>query len=98
MATKGTRWAELDVAARAMPPKEWREQLAALARDERFAAVVAWLQTQEAGWSAAVADQARAAQHGQLAHAAGSLFCVQTLLSGLRGIIEPPQKPPTPGD
>ncbi len=98
MATKRTRWADLVELSQAMDPAEAKAQIRSLASDQRFAAVVSWLNANAASWAAAVADQRLAAEHGKLAHAAGSLHCCQSLCGSLRQIVDPPVAPPNPGD
>lgn len=98
MAKKRTRWLDLVELSRGMDPVEAQAQIRSLAADQRFAAVVAWLRSKEEAWAATVASQGMAAEHGKLAHAAGSLYCCQALSGSLRQIVEPPAPPPNPGD
>lgn len=65
-----------------------RAELKSLAKDERWAAVVAWLEGNIRAYSVAVADQRRADKAGSLAHCAGSLYALQLLRSQARALME----------
>ena len=80
---------ELQRAADDLDPRLVDEQLRELARDPRFAAVLAWLDRNNAAWQASVSQQRLADSHGKLAHAAGSLYAVSLLKNQLAALLEP---------
>lgn len=67
-----------------LSPKQAREELVQIARDQRFAAVVAFIEAHRLSWSQAVGAQSMASDHGKLAHAAGSLHATDRLIGELR--------------
>lgn len=87
------RYIELMEAARQLTPDQVNTQLRELARDPRFGAVVAWLEGNREAWVIEVTKQRRAENHGQLAHTAGSLHCIEVLRGQLLQVIEKPKKP-----
>ena len=86
------RYIELMEAARKLSPDQVNKQLAELARDPRFAAVVGWLEGNREAWVIEVTKQSRAESHGQIAHAAGSLHAVEILRGQLLQTIEKPKR------
>lgn len=85
---KRSRYDELAEGARALGEPEIRATLRQLARDPRFAAVVAWLSRYQESWARTVSSQVLAADHGKLAHASGSLHALQLLQGSLRVLLE----------
>jgi hypothetical protein len=81
-----------ETAGRTLTPAQVNAQLIELARDPRFAAVVAWLDRNHVSWSGTVSKQPLAGQHGQLAHAAGSLHALQVLQGQLMGLLAKPAR------
>ncbi len=75
---------ELMEAGRRLTPKQVEGQLRELARDDRFAAVLAWLERNHRAWVASVSDQRLAKDHGALAHASGSLHALELLTAQLQ--------------
>jgi hypothetical protein len=86
------RYIELMEAARKLTPEQVNKQLAELARDPRFAAVVGWLEGNREAWVIEVTKQGRAESHGQIAHAAGSLHAVEILRGQLLQTLEKPKR------
>lgn len=86
------RYIELMEQARALAPEQINVQLRGLATDPRFAALVAWLEGNRESWVIEVTKQNRAGDHGQLAHAAGSLHAIEILRGQLMQAIEKPKR------
>lgn len=63
--------------------------LQSLALDERFCAVVAWLERNREAFIAAGSRQEFAGDHGRLAHAQGSVHAVNVLASQLANLMSP---------
>lgn len=93
-----SRYDELLEAARRMPPKRVAPMLRTLARDERFVAVVAWLEANREGFHKAASAQALADSHGRMAHAAGSAHALEIVCGQLRAAAEPERRPDIPED
>lgn len=74
--------------ARTLTPKAALEELRQLGNDLRFAAVVHLLEQHSIAWAKAVADQKLAANHGNLAHAAGSLLALQRIEGDLTSRLQ----------
>jgi len=94
-----SRFEELHRQAREMSPKEWTAQLHSLARDPRFAAVLAFVESQYNGWVDTAASQKLSYHHGPLAHAQGSVYAIKSLRGALRVLVnEKERQSTTPGD
>lgn len=92
-------YATLQDAGRALKPAELTANLRTLAADPRFAAVVALLDRNVESWQTAFASQQIAANHGQLAHAAGSLHAILLLRAQLAAtVVARKPKAATPAD
>jgi len=81
--------------ARTLTPKAALEELRQLGNDRRFAAVVHLVEQHREAWAKAVADQKLAANHGNLAHAAGSLLALQRIETDLTARLQVKGKPAT---
>ncbi len=92
------RYDELLEAAKAYRPGQVEAQMRVLARDDRFAAVVAWIAGNLDGFAAAASAQRLADSHGQLAHAAGSHHALRVLDGQLRNAIQPARQAVPPAD
>jgi hypothetical protein len=86
-------FADLVTTGRGLRPEAVNSQLRALLDDPKFPAVLAWLDRNERSWSSAVTNQKLAADHGKLAHAAGSLYALQILQSQLQNLSDKRGKP-----
>lgn len=86
------RYLELMEQARTLTAEQIAPQLRALATDVRFVALVAWLEGNRESWVIEVTKQNRAGDHGQLAHAAGSLHAIEVLRGQLMQAIEKPKR------
>lgn len=89
-----TTYQDLLENARAMEPGEADAWLRLLLTEPRFVAVVNWIDRNRESFAMAVSDQARAAEHGRLAHAAGSLHAMHVLAAQLANILKPAPLPP----
>lgn len=100
MKRRETRYEFLDKAGRELSHAEIKETIRQLARDDRFAAVVAWVERSSAEWAIQAADPRNAENHGRLASYAGGLGGVLRLQGHLREILNarPEAPPPSPGD
>lgn len=86
--------------SRAMTLPQMDNLLRTLGRDERFAAVVGWLERNREAFVKAGSRQDLAADHGKLAHAQGSVHALHVLTAQLANLFTtpptggPPQTPP----
>lgn len=93
-----TRYEELLQEAKNFRPGQVEAQMRVLARDDRFAAVVAWLQGNLEAFTAAACAQKLADSHGRQSHAAGSVYALRIMDGQLRTAVEPPRKPAPPAE
>lgn len=100
MPTKRTRYEDLKLAGDELTSDELWEGIRQLARDDRFAAVVAWLERSEAAWTLQAGASENALEHGKLASIAGSLGALVRLKAQLREKLRKPKDtaPPSPAD
>ncbi len=70
-----------------MPPEQLNDTLRALTMDERFAAVLAWLDRNRDAFVAAGSKQNLAGDHGKLAHAQGSVHAMNLLLAQIGNMM-----------
>jgi hypothetical protein len=93
-----TRFEKLAADGRTLTAEQVNDSLRSLAMDDRFAAVVAWLERNKEAFVVAGCKQSLAKEPGKLAHAQGSVHTVMTLqgqiahlLTGtkVRGGMEP---------
>jgi hypothetical protein len=87
-----TRYEELSDAGRALTTEQVEAQVRVLARDPRFAALVALLERNHAAWAQAVSDQRICESHGKLAHAAGSLRALEVLRGQIAALVNRPAR------
>ncbi len=85
-------YAELQKHAREMTREQVEAELQGLARDTRFAAVVAWLEQNKQSFVNAGCSQKLAQHHGVLAHCQGSVYACDLLQGNLKRILDP--RPP----
>lgn len=84
---------ELEARARGLDAEHLAGDLAGLATDPRFAAVVGWLLERERRFVAEAIAPVRSLHHGPMAHAAGGAYATRALLDDLRErLSEGPQK------
>lgn len=95
MPRKRTRFEDLETAGRELTDAEVQDQLRMLARDERFAAVVAWLARSEAAWRLDVAGHANGEKQGHLAASAGGMGACLRLQAQLRSIVDKARSAPS---
>jgi len=72
-----------------MPDPMLEETLRGLMRDERFAAVAGWLERNREGFIKEFTKPAASENPGKLAHAAGSLHCINLLAAQLAHLAKP---------
>ncbi len=83
------KYDELQAVAAGVPPAEVDNLLRSLARDDRFLAVVAWLDRNREGFVRAGSKQDIASDHGKLAHAQGSVHATTVLIAQLANLMNP---------
>jgi hypothetical protein len=83
-----SKFDEMMEAGRRMSGPEIQENLKGLARDPRFAAVLAWVVNNREGFVVAGAEQKIAGDHGKLAHNAGSVHALNLELAQLAGLFK----------
>lgn len=93
-----TRYDELLETAKTYRPGQAEAQIRVLARDDRFAAVIGWIEANLEAASQAACAQNIADSHGKLAHAAGSAHALRIVAGQLRTAVEPPKVPVPPAD
>jgi len=77
-------------AGEALEPEQVEALLRSLALDERFSAVVTWLERNRIDFSDAACRQPVAKDYGVLAHANGSVWAFRVLAAQLTGLLNPP--------
>jgi hypothetical protein len=82
-------YAEHQAGAVDLSPPEVDNLLRALGRDDRFCAVVAWLERNREGFVNAGSRQDISGDHGRLAHAQGSVHAINTLAAQLANLLNP---------
>ncbi|MBK8001720.1 MAG: hypothetical protein IPK15_24205 [Verrucomicrobia bacterium] len=83
-------YAELKQAAQELNPAELDELLRSLSRDERFFAVVGWLERNREAFINAGSRQEIAGDYGKLAHAQGSVHAVNVLVAQMANVVQVP--------
>lgn len=86
------KYDELLTAGRGMSAKMVEDSIRGLARDPRFAAVVALLENAKQEISDASCDVKFAAEHGLLAHGSGGRFAIWMVQGKLKKALEPARK------
>jgi hypothetical protein len=74
---------------RELKPEELDGLLRSLSKDDRFCAVVAWLDRNREAFVNAGSRQEIAGDHGKLAHAQGSVHAMNTLAAQLANMFAP---------
>jgi hypothetical protein len=87
---------ELLAKAKGYRPGQAEADMRVLARDERFAAVVAWMQGNLEAFTEAACAQKLADSHGRQSHAAGSVYALRVMQGQLRTAVEPPRRTQPP--
>lgn len=77
-------------AARQLRPEDIEALLNTLGQDEKFCAVIAWLERNRDAFVSAGSRQDLSGDHGRLAHAQGSVHALHTLMAQLAGALVPP--------
>lgn len=83
-----SRFTNLQAASRLLTEKQMHAGIRSLAAHPSFPALIHWLEVNERAWSSAVSGQGLAAEHGKLAHAAGSLYGLQVLVGQLQSVVD----------
>lgn len=83
-------YAEHQRAALDLKPRDVDAQLKSLGRDQRFSAVVAWIERNRDNFVNAGSRQAIADSHGSLAHSQGSVHALNVLAAQLAKLLKPP--------
>ena len=96
MPIKRTRYEDLKLAGDELTSDELWEGIRQLARDDRFAAVVAWLERSEAAWALQAAAPENALEHGKIASITGSMGALVRLKAQLREKLRKTKESPAP--
>lgn len=83
---KETRFERMVREGRVMSRSEQEECVRGLMLDPRFNGLLGWICGERDGYVGASCDQAIADSHGKQSHAWGSVFAMENLLGGLRGV------------
>jgi len=76
-------------ALRAFEPGEMNGLIQSLGNDDRFCAVVGWLERNREAFINEGSRQALASDHGKLAHAQGSVHAINVLRAQLAALLNP---------
>lgn len=87
-----TRFETLQQRAWVMTREETAKELRALARDERFAAVIGAVEELKGSYVASISSQKMAPHHDCLEHCAGSIHALDALLAQLDLACAPARK------
>lgn len=100
MPRKRTRFEDLEAAAEELTDTEVWESIRQLGRDDRFAAVLAWLKRSERAWTLRAGLTETASDPGKLASTAGAMGALIRLQAQLSEKLKKSRETPspTPGD
>lgn len=77
---------------RRLTEKQIAQSIRMISSEPRFDALVQLLDRNREAWAQAAADQKIADSHGKIAHAAGSLYAVNLILSQIENAVNRPEK------